>query len=412
MGSARESGSSSAGGSPLRRREFRLYFAGNLVSNVGTWLNNVTLAVVMRDLTHSSFWVGITGLGLGVPVLLFALPAGVMADRYDRLRLLRRAQTGLALLAASVTVLLGLGLAGRWVLAAASFGFGLGIAVAIPTMQALIPLMVPRNELADAIGLNALTFNLARAFGPVLAAITLVTLGATWAFGFNTASYFALIAALALVGRVPFPRAADRPPGPMREAIAYAWRHLRTRWMLLAIAAIGTSLDPITTLSPALVEVFGMRTGSAGWIVGSWGAGSALMILVGRRGIRAATERGLGWAGLLALGIGLIGIGAAPVFWVALVACAVTGAGYITATMAFTTTIQRDVPESLRGRVSALWTLAFLGPRAVSGIVDGALADAVGPRWTTASFAVVALVAAVVLRRVETLRGEPIPPPA
>lgn len=397
--------------SPLRRREFRLYFAGNLISNVGSWLNNVALGVYMLDLTGSSLWVGVVGAGLSLPVLLFALPAGVLADRSDRLSLLRRAQVLMGALAALLTVLVALDAANRYAVVAISLGLGAGIAIAIPTMQALVPNMVPPRELPDAISLNALTFNVARVAGPLIAAGAL-TVGAVWAFGINAASFFVLVVALTLVGRPPFPRPPDGGPGPIREGVAYAWRHLRTRWMLLAIVAIGLSLDPIMTLSPALAQRYGLREGGAGLIVAAWGGGAVGMLALGRGVIRRATERGLGWLGLLGLAAGIGGYGAATTTVPALVALLVSGVGYITATMAFTTSIQRDVPDSLRGRVSALWTLAFLGPRAFASVLDGALADAIGPRPAAALFAIPALVAAVALRRVETAEGEPVAPPA
>jgi MFS family permease len=398
--------------SPLRRREFRLYFAGNLTSNIGNWINNVVLAVYMFELTHSSLWVGVVGLGLGAPVLAFALPAGVLADRYDRLRLMRAAQAGACALAALLTVLVATGSADRYVIAAVALGFGAATAFAIPTLQSLIPILVPPEELPDALRMNGLTFNIARVLGPVLAAATLASLGAVWAFALNAVSFVPLIVALTLIRRPPFPRAATGEPGPIREGIRYAWRHLRTRALLLAVVAVGVTLDPITTLSPALAQGYGIARGGAGWIVASWGGGAVLTLVLGRRAIRAVTEHGLVWLGLLVLAAGMAALGAAPSFAVAVPAGLLTGAGYIVTMMASSTMIQRDVPESLRGRVSALWTLAFLGPRFFASVADGALADAVGARVATASFAIVALVAAAFMRRVEAVKGEPVHPPA
>ena len=293
-----------------------------------------------------------------------------------------------------------------------AIGLGIGVALAIPTMQALIPLMVPHEELGDAIGLNALTFNLARVVGPALAAVALATIGATFAFGLNAASFFVLIACLMMIHRVPFPRVSEQPPGPISEGLTYAWRHLRTRWMLLSIVAIGIALDPIITLSPALSDRYGLKTGGAGWMVAAWGGGAALVIVFGRELIRKTTHRGLGWVGLFLLFLGVFGLGAAPGIGWAIPACLLAGVGYIIASMAFTTTIQQDVPEALRGRVSAIWTLAFLAPRAFAALAEGALADHIGPRITTSLFSVIALMAAVSLRRVQAPTGEPIPPPA
>lgn len=398
--------------SPLRRRAFRLYFAGNLVSNVGNWLNNVVLAVFVHEQTGSSFWVGLVNFGLFMPVLAFALPAGALADRSSRVHLLRNAQLWSGALAVVLTVMAANGTATPLAITAIAFGMGIGVAVAIPVMQSLIPILVPPEELGDAIRLNGLTFNLARVAGPVLAAAALVTIGPVWAFGINAVSFLALAAALHRIGEPPFPRAHSERPGTVTDGIAYAWRHLRTRWMLLAIVAIGIALDPITTLSPALSVRYGLDADAAGWIVAAWGGGAAAMLIVGRRVIAAVTHHGLGWLGLLGLAAGVSGLGLAPGIGVALPSGVVAGAGYIVATMAFTTAIQSDVPEHLRGRISALWTLAFLGPRAIVAVADGALADLLGPRTATLCFAAVALVAAIALRHVTPSTEEPVAPPA
>jgi len=168
--------------------------------------------------------------------------------------------------------------------------------------------------------------------------------------------------------------------------------------MLLAMIAVSVSLDPITTVSPALARSYHMSTGAAGWIVSAWGAGAVVGITLGRRFIVYVTHHGAGWAGLLLQAIGLAALGAAPAFGAAIPAALLTGFGYITSAIAFVTTIQSDVPERLRGRVMALWVVSFLGPRVVSAIIDGALADAAGPRVATAVFAAPALIAAFFVR--------------
>ena len=398
---------------PLARREFRLYFAGNVASNVGSWLSNVALGVYVLDLTESSFWVGLTNAALFVPVILFALPAGALADRSDRMRLLRVSQIAACAFATLLAVLVGIDAANRYVVVVIAMGLGLTIAVAIPAMQSMIPSLVPHEELNEAIGLNALTFNLARALGPVIAAATITAIGATFAFSLNALSFVPLIVALVVIRRPPFPREMEGAGGSVREGLSYAWNHVRTRTMLLAVMAIAVSLDPITTVSPALARSFGLATGSAGWIVSSWGAGAVLGITLGRRWIRFTSTRGLGWIGLLGQATGLVALGAAPAIGAAIPAAILTGFGYITATIAFVTTIQSDVPERLRGRVMALWTASFLGPRVIAAVIDGALADSFGPHMTTAVFAAPAVAAAWFVRRtVPPRRVEPVAPAA
>lgn len=395
---------------PLRRREFRLYFIGNLTSNVGSWLANVAMAVMMWELTGSNAWVGLIGLGFFLPVLLLALPAGALADRLDRLKLLRVAQTVMFALSVLLTVLAITGDVNRYWLVGVAFGLGAGVALGIPAMQALVPQLVPADELGEAIQMNALTFNVARAIGPVIASATIATIGFAWAFGLNAATFVPLIGALVLIKRPPFQRVSDRPPGPVREGLAYAWRHLSTRWMLLSIVAIGMALDPIFTLSPALVSRLGHASETSGFVIACWGAGAVVTIITGRRAIAFVTEHGLGWVGLVGLFAGVAGLGASPWLPLSFASALIAGAGYITATMAFTTTIQSSVPESLRGRISALWTLAFLGPRGLGAVADGALADAVGAPATTVAFASIALVGALLLRHVQGTWEEPVPP--
>ena len=398
---------------PLARREFRLYFVGNVASNVGNWLANVALSVYVHDLTGSSFWVGLTNAALFVPVILFALPAGALADRTDRIRLLRTSQLMAFFLAAALTVLAAVDVAGREAVVVIAAGLGVTIAFGIPAMQAMIPSLVPLAELPQAIGLNALTFNIARALGPVIAAATITTIGATFAFGLNALSFLPLLVALTVIRRPPFPRESEGPPGPIREGLAYAWNHARTRTMLLGMVAVSISLDPITTLSPALARSYDLSTGSAGWIVSAWGGGAVLGITLGRRFITHVTRHGTGWIGLLLQGAGLILLGAAPAIGGAIPAALLTGFGYITAAVAFVTTIQADVPERLRGRIMSLWLLSFLGPRVFAALIDGALADSFGPHVATACFAAPVIAAGWLVRRaIPPTTVEPVAPAA
>jgi MFS family permease len=398
---------------PLARREFRMYFIGNVSSNVGTWLANVALGVYMLELTGSSFWVGLTNAALFVPVLLFAIPAGALADRKDRLRVLTATQILSGTLATLLAVLVALDAANRYAVVAIATGLGVSISIGLPAMQSLIPSLVPAHEMADAIGLNALTFNLARAVGPVIAAVTIAGAGAGLAFALNAVSYAAIIVALILIGTPPFLREREEGANRIRDGLLFAWSHKRTRLMLLAVMAMAVSLDPILTLSPALADSYGLRTGGAGWIVSAWGAGAVLVITVGRQWMSYATKHGLGWVGLVAQAAGLVALAAAPNLASALPAAVLVGSGYITATITFTTTIQEDAPERLRGRVMALWSVSFLGPRVIASVIDGAMADAFGPHIAVATFAFPALAFAYLLRRIAPpRRAEPVAPPA
>jgi len=393
---------------PLRRREFGLYFAGSVVSNIGTWMQNVVLSVFMFKLTGGSTWVGVANFALFIPIVFFTLPGGVIADRRDRLRLLRDTQIAAGVCAAGLAALTATHNVNRYSAVALAFGIGVASAVAIPAMQALLPHLVPGEELSDAIALNAVTFNLARAVGPIVAYAALA-ISAAWAFGLNALSFFVLAVALWLVRAVPYPREGGRP-GPMREAIEWAWRHVRTRTMLIGVAMIGIALDPITTLSPAYGRALG-NANRAGWIVSAWGLGAVLVITAGASVLRRLAEHGLGWLGLGILAVGIAIYAAGHTVPVVLAGNAIAGAGYIISAVIFTAAIQHDVPEALRGRVMALWTFAFLGLRPVASLVDGKLADAFSPHWATLVFAVPAAAAAVFVRRGTLGGAEPVAPP-
>ncbi|MCA1831881.1 MAG: MFS transporter [Actinomycetota bacterium] len=398
--------------SPLRHRAFRLYFTGSMISNSGTWLQNVALSVFMLNITHRSTWVGITGLALMLPVVFLTLPAGVLADRVDRLKLLLISQLVAAGFAAVLTVLAAAHTITRYTVVGLAMGLGASVAFAIPAMQALIPHLVPEDELEGAIAMNAITFNIGRVIGPILAALTPLLFHdnwPVWAFGLNTASFLVLAVLLSRMGPPPYPRPGGGP-GPVSEAIDYAWHHVRTRWMLLGVIAIGFTLDPIFTLSPAIGRSFG-RSSYAGWIVSVWGAGAVFVITAGASVLRYLTKHGLGWVGLVVLAAGIAGFSAAQNLAEALGAVFVTGGGYIAAAMTFTTTIQTDVPERLRGRVMALWTLAFLGPRPIAGIIDGSLADVLSPHWAGVLFALPAIVMSVAVRRGALRGGQAVAPP-
>ncbi|MGQ0679404.1 MAG: MFS transporter [Actinomycetota bacterium] len=383
--------------SPLKRREFRLYFTGNLVSNCGTWLQNAALSVYLYNLTESSFWVGVASAAYFLPVMLLALPAGALADRSDRLRLMKQSQLAAGALALVLASAVGMEVGGRYLIIGLVAAMGVFGAVAIPAMQSMVPSLVPRHDIGLAIGLNSLTFNIARVIGPTLAAGAL-SMGAVWAFGLNAVSYFVLAGALALVGRLPFPRERGEP-GTIAQGVRYAWENRRMRGLLLSIMAVSAALDPITTLAPALVNSFGEASNKAPLIFSSWGAGAVLGVTAGSRILKGLSARNLGWVGLPVLALGLLCLAASPSLPLALGAGLITGWGYIVATITLTTAIQTEVPEALRGRISALWTIAFLGPRIVSGLVDGMLADRLGPHLATALFSLPALAGIRAARR-------------
>ncbi len=368
----------------IRDRTFGVYFVGNLVSNCGTWLQNVAAAIVVYRLTESNTLVGAVSMLQFAASLLLAPWAGALSDRMDRRMLLVWGQVisivgaaGLAGWTAAVGVE---GLPGPWPIFASAALIGIGWAISVPTMQALVPALVNEADLDQAIALNSVTFNVARAVGPALGAIALVTLGAAATFGLNAATYGVLIVALLVIRPRPIPRSSRSGDGSVREGLRYVRGEPVLVLLLVGVAALGFGTDPINTLTPAMADELGGGDGLVGWLVSAFGAGAAVTAF-GVGPVRQRVElRTLGIGGLLVLAAGLFLFALSPLVAVALPALALAGIGFLLALMGLTTELQRRVPEALLGRVMALWTVAFLGSRPVAALADGAVGDVFGPR--------------------------------
>ena len=351
--------------------------------------------------------VGMVGVSQFLPSLLLAPFTGAAADRFDRRKLLMTAQSTAAVAAsvlAVVTLTVGLErFPGAWPVLAAAFVIGLANATATPAQQALVPALVPATDLDQAVALTSVTFNLARATGPALGAAVLVALGPGWAFATNAASYLPLVAGLMMVRPRPVPRAP-------RSSIWVGFRHLRTdttlALLLVGVTALGFGADPVITLTPAIADrlvddAFASRDGLVGAMISAFGAGAMVAaFLVSRVRARLGHTR-LAVTGLLLLGTGMVGLGASPSPWFALASLVVGGIGFLFGVTSLTSAMHVRIPEELRGRIMALWGVAFLGSRPVATFVDGTIADLASPQvaaWTAAG--IVAVCALIVRWRV------------
>lgn len=394
----------------LTDRTFGPWFWGNLASNSGNWLYNITAAVVVYELTGSALLVGVVSVAQFATLTVLSPWAGALSDRLDRRRLLMASQTVAFASAASlaaVTLVVGVdGLPGAWPIIVATLGIGLGVAFTGPTLQALVPALVPDEDLESAVTLTSMTFNVGRALGPGVAGVIFVTLGFEAAFAINAATFLVLLAALAVIR----PREIDRGDADGGDrSVRAGLRHVRgdpvLRWLLVGIAAVGFATDPINTLAPPLADAVGGGDPLVGYLVSGFGVGAALTAMVAGRHQRRRSHLGSAGDGTLLLAAGLLTAALAPAGGVAVVAFALMGAGFLLALTGFTALLQRRVPESLRGRVMALWTVAFLGNRPVAALVDGGAADLVGVRAAMAIPVLVALGAALVARHLRR-RGD------
>ncbi|MDP9340948.1 MAG: MFS transporter [Actinomycetota bacterium] len=385
----------------FRNRNFRLFFIGQIVSNSGTWLQNVAQGVLVLRLTGRSFMVGVTSAALFVPVLFLALVGGRLADRFDRRRLLIGTQV-LALAATGVLALLtATGHVTVWAVIVVAALIGVQYAISIPTMGALLPRLVEPQRLGQAIGMNSVTYNLARVIGPVVAAAAIAWLGFAWAFGLNSLSFVALIVALLLL-RLPAGGRPERTGGSIREVMSMAWRSPSLRMMLAAVAAVSIASDPVATLGPAFArQVFHRRGADAGLIVAAFGVGAILAAVLLGRWFRSPSRERFRRVPLtmLLFAAGMAGFAWIPSFWPALVLLVIGGIGYLASSTTWTTALQEEVPDHMRGRIMGLWTIAFLGTRPLAALVDGSVADLAGPRWAVLVVLIPLLVVAAIAPR-------------
>lgn len=362
----------------LRDPTFGPYFLGKLTSSCGMWIQNLGAAVLMFDLTRSALMVGMVSVLQFLPATLFALIAGALTDRFDRRRLLviGRGISGVTVTVLAVSVLIeGTGgFGGPIGLLGFVFVAGIGWTLSNPAQQALIPALVPPRDLEPALALNAAAPSLARTVGPAIGAGLLLVGGPALAFLVAGPSHLLFAGVLLFIRGRPQERPKQRPS--VFGGVRYLRDDRNAMFLVLGVAMVAIGADPVVTLTPPLAAELGRGDDVVGWLASSFGLGAVTFTLV-LRSIRQRTSlRLVGVAGfwLLAVGLGVASIGGEV--GVAMGGFVLAGFGFMMATVALNTRIQQRVPDELRGRVMALWGLAFLGSRPIGAIVNGGLADA------------------------------------
>lgn len=390
----------------LRVREFRVYFLGASLSNIGTWFQNIAAGLLVYDLTGSTLAVGAVNFSQFIGSFVLASVAGGAADRYDRRRLLMVSQAVAATVGGVLAAVTLLGAVTPALVIGASLLLGFSLAFMVPALLALVPLLVGDDDLDAAVALNSVSFNLARAVGPVLGALVVESAGYGVAFALNAVSFLAFVGALALVSPRPQVRAHGARPR-LRETIAMV-RSVPAWWaVLLATTAISMSTDPVNTLTPELaLDTFGGRQLDAGLLVGAFGTGATLTALTLTDWLRRR-RRALPGA-MLVQGAGMVLVGLAPTLAVAFVGMAVSGGGFIGGITRSSVRLQTEVPDLQRGRVMALWSVAFVGTRPLASLVSGAVAEAASAQVAAM---VLALPVLLLAPWVASHLGAPGPPP-
>ena len=374
---------------------------GKVLSTLAVWTTNVAGAILVFDLTRSALIVGLVSVAQFTPQLALTPWTGSRADRGDRFTqvILGTAITGLGSVLLTAWAI-GVGFTAErdaWVMVAAAGLVGTGFSVSGPATSALLPALVRRSELADALALSSLPIVVARSIGPAVGAAIYLTSGPIVTFGLSALLHLSFIAMLEVLRRrivlEPRPPRGGRDGG-VRAGLTYLRHSPRTVLQILGVGIIGIGTDPITTLTPALTVALGMPEGFVGTLASSFGLGAAVGFVVLSRVRLAVGIMRLGAIGLAAMGTGTLVAGVAPTASLAVAGVALGGVGLTFSLNSFTTLVQADVPDALRGRVMALWSMAFLGSRPATALATGWLTDAVGVRTALVLSAVAILAGA------------------
>ncbi len=393
-------------GPPRTRRQLLLtpvgaLSAGKVFSTLAVWTMNVAGAILVYELTASALIVGLVTVAQFTPQLLFTPLAGARADRGDRFLQVMVGTAVTALGSVLLTVwALTVGFTeprDAYVMVAASGLVGIGFSIAGPAHSALLPSLVRRSELADALALSSLPIIVARSLGPAVGAGLYLTYGALGTFAVAGVLHVGFIVLLVDLRRRVVTTQRERVAGQdsrIRAGIAYLRSSPRTMIQILGVGVIGVGTDPIVTLTPSLAAELGMPGGFVGTLASSFGLGAALgFVVLSRARLRFGIHR-LGAIGLALMGTGTFLSGVTPGPGLAVAGVVTAGIGMTFALNSFTTLVQSDVPDLLRGRVMALWSLAFLGSRPLTAITSGSVTDLLGVRVSLVGSAAIILVGA------------------
>jgi len=367
----------------LRHRNYRLYFFGQLVSVIGTWMQTVAQSFLVLDLTHSGTQLGLTTAVRFLPVLLFGPAGGLFADRRDKRRVLYVTQTLSGLLAAAFAVLTGTHDMRLWIVYVLAVALGFVNVFDNPARQSFISEMVPPEDLPNAVTLNSVAMNLARVFGAALGGVLAAVLGLALCFAVNAVSFAAVLVSLAAMQAAAlFPaRRVAKEPGQIRQGLRYVRGTPELLIPLVMIAVIGTLAWEFQVSLPLMAsKVFGGGAAAYGVMASVMGAGAVVGGLVSAaksrpRG-RSLCVAAIGW------GIAILLAAMAPTMPLELAALVFVGYGSITFNSMAKTVLQLAAKPTMRGRVMALWGLAWLGSTPIGGTIVGWVGQNAGARWS------------------------------
>ena len=393
----------------LRSRDFRIYFAGQLVSMTGTWMQQIAMGWLAYRQTDSALVLGLLGFASQAPILLFGTLGGVWSDRMDRRRLMMRTQTLALLQALTLAALTWRGTITPALLLAMAFIMGCINALDMPVRQSLVVHLVEdRTQLPNAIALNSMLMNATRFIGPALAGFIITLAGEAVCFALNAASYLAVLLALLALRVRPSGDASKHPLRALQEGLSYTFGHGDIRLFLMLVAAASFLLTPYVVMMPLYARtIFDGDARTLGLLVSSAGAGSltASLVLATRASVDGLARRVSMAATLAGVALTLFALNrhqalAYPILMVLGFCVVLIAAGS-------NTLLQTWVRDDMRGRVMATFSMSFLGVAPLGSLAVGSLAQGIGIRPTLFLCGALTIVVGLVHRNRLRLRAAP-----
>jgi MFS family permease len=382
----------------LRHRDFRLFWTGNFLSNIGTWMQNIAQGWLVLQLTNSAFWLGVVGFAASFPILLFALIGGVIADHVNKRKLLMVTQSAMMIFAFIMAALAYFKINGRPMINVTeivllALGTGIAMSLNTPTYQALVPQLVPREDLTNAIALNSAQFNMSRVLGPTLGGFAMALFGVAGNFFLNGLSFLAVLVALT---RIRYAEPAAPQEGhlweKLKQGFAYVFRHSAMSSLVLLVAIGSLLAIPYLTFVPYFArDVLASDEPGLGVLMACSGAGAFLGAItiaslahLRRRGLFVVRASAGFYAAIIAFTF-------SRNFYLSGLLLSVAGYCMIISVATINSLLQHLAEDHMRGRVMSIYSTAFLGLPPIGCLIAGSMAHVIGAPLAIAGMSALAL---------------------
>jgi MFS family permease len=394
----------------MQHRNFQLFIAGQLISLIGTWMQNMAQLWLVYQLTHSAALLGVFGFASQAPMLFFSWLGGYVGDRYDRHRGVIVTQTVSMILAFVLAGLTRANLINKWELIVIAFLVGIVNAFDVPIRQAFLVQMVGKEDLPNAIALNSSIFNGARVVGPAIAGFAIAWVGAGWCFFLNGLSFVAVIVALLMmrIERREIKPSTDSPLNSFVQGFRFAMSDLPIRSTLLLLSVLSLFGLQYSVFMPIYAQdILKGNARTLGWLMSAAGVGA----VIGALQFAARTHyKGLArWIAATSAicAVCLILFSQARTFWLCIAVLFVVGFAATSQMAATNTLIQNRVPDELRSRVMAVYATMFMGVQPIGALIAGGVAKRIEAQNTLTVFGSLVLVGSLIfIVRVVTKLGE------